>query len=80
MVLYSNLFAVYVDNKKVDYEIILKLTSSKLTSSIKSTNSLNKTSEFFKINNFTTNQIKFINTLFNEAKQNNFTIIIGYLK
>lgn len=80
MVLYPNLFAVYVDNKKVDYEIILKLTSSKLTSSIKSTNSLNKTSEFFKINNFTTNQIKFINTLFNEAKQNNFTIIIGYLK
>lgn len=80
MLLYSNLEDVFFNQKKVNTIAILKLTSSKLKGNI---NSLSKQKEkdfFLKENNFSINQAKLLKDLFQEAKENSFTVKVKFSK
>ncbi|MEZ5025363.1 MAG: hypothetical protein R2739_02190 [Chitinophagales bacterium] len=80
LILYCNLSEVTINGKKLKSEAVLKLTSTKLIGAISSTNTKKEIVNFFTENNFSTNQIKLVETIFAEAKQNNFIIKIQYSK
>lgn len=78
LILYSNLSEVTANGKKVKSEAVLNLTSSKLKGCITSNGSKKEIIDFFTENSFSTAQIKLVETIFAEAKQNNFIIQIQY--
>ena len=79
MILYSNLTEVNVNGNKIKSKAVLNLTSSKLKGAITSNSTKENITQFFSENNFSTLQIKMVETIFAEAKQNNFIIQIQYL-
>lgn len=80
MILYTNLKDVFVNNKKYKPKPIIKLTSSKLTSSVSSNESVDRITEFINQYNFTKSQKEVINKLFDEAEKNKFLAIIEKAK
>lgn len=80
LILYCNLSEVTVNGKKIKSEAILNLTTSKLKGSITTSSTKKEISNFFNENSFSTQQIKLIETIFAEAKLNNFIIQIQYSK
>lgn len=80
MILYCNLSEVTVDGNQLKSDRVLNLTSSKLNGTISSSNTQKDIIQFFLKNNFSAPQIKIVETLFAEAKQNNFIIQIQYSK
>jgi hypothetical protein len=80
MILYSNLTEVKVNRKKMKSQAILNLTSSKIKGGISSKTFLKDKIEFFLSNNFSQQQIRFIDTLFDEARANGFMIKIEKAK
>lgn len=80
MILYCNLSEVTANGKKTKSEAILNLTSSKLKGTITSSSTQKETTQFFADNNFSAVQTKLVDTIFAEAKQNNFIIHIQHSK
>lgn len=80
MILYCNLSEVTANGKKIKSEAILNLTSSKLKGVITSTSTKKDINQFFSENSFSDLQIKLVETIFSEAKQNNFIIQIQHSK
>lgn len=76
MILYSNLESVKVDG--IDFYTIpvLKLTAAKMVGSLSSRSNIIKKELFFLDNSMTSSQKKLINNLFEEAKVNNFEVIL----
>ncbi|HED07768.1 MAG TPA: hypothetical protein ENI57_06620 [Ignavibacteria bacterium] len=76
MILYTNLKEVFINNKKYKPIPVIKLTSTKLTSSISSNENSDKITKFITRNDFSKNQKEIIEKLFDEAEKNNFLVII----
>lgn len=80
MILYSNLSDVTVDEKKFKSEAVLCLTSAKLKGAISLASDEKEIAEFFAANNFSAAQKLLIETVFAEARQNNFSVKIQFSK
>jgi hypothetical protein len=80
MILYSNLSDVTANGKKIKSEAMLNLTSPKLKGKISSLSLKKDMVQFFSENTFSALQIKLVETIFAEAKQNNFIIQIQFSK
>ncbi len=80
MILYCNLSEVLANGNRIESKAILNLTSSKLKGSITTSSTEEELTSFYTENNFSTHQIKLIETIFEEATQNNFIIQIQYSK
>ena len=76
MILYCNLSNTKVDGTTINTIPILELTSKKMKGSIDSNASIIDIRKFKTKNKFSVGQIKLIETLFNEAKSNKFTVRI----
>lgn len=76
MILYTNLEGVFINNEKYTPIPVIKLTSTKLTSGIVSNNDFDKIEEFITRHNFSKNQRKILEKLFDEAEENNFSVIL----
>lgn len=76
MILYTNLEKVFINDKNYNTVPVLKLTSSKLISKITSKNNSQDITKFFKQNDFPKKLIATVKKLFQEAKDNNFIILI----
>ncbi len=77
MILYCNLTNVKIEDKKFIAVPTLKLTSSKLIGSFKSSNSEQEKQNFFKQNQLNKKQKELIENLLFESKINNIEIIIS---
>lgn len=80
MILYSNLKEVRANNRKLKSCPVLLLTSSKLKGAISSLDNKAERTSFFEKNKFTASQIETIETVFNEANKNKFTVKLQYSK
>ena len=80
MILYSNLSEVTVNEKNVKSEAVLCLTSAKLNGAISSASDEKETADFFAENNFSAAQKLLVETVFAEAKHNNFSVKIQFSK
>ena len=80
MILYSNLSEVTVNGEKVNSEGVLSLTSSKLKGKINSTNTQEAIFQFFVDNKFSKSQKILIETIIEEANENNFIVKIQFSK
>jgi hypothetical protein len=80
MILFSNLTNTKVDEKNINCQPILELTSIKLKDSINSNSSINDIEHFILQNNFNDKQKLFLMRLLDEAKLNKFTINIKQVK
>lgn len=78
MMLYTNLRNVKIGNKNVNCKVRIRLTSSKLTGSIDSNASAANFEKFAAENLFEVKQKNFFAKLFEEARANNFTIILEH--
>jgi len=78
MMLYTNLKNVKVGSENVALKVALKLTSNKLEGSISSNAEDKNVDEFLLVNNFSKTQTGFVKKLFQEAKENNFEIILEH--
>jgi hypothetical protein len=76
MILYSNISEVDANSKLLKSKAILNLTSVKLEGIIGSESSVKEITEFFISNKFSETQIEFIENLFKEANENQFTVIL----
>ena len=76
MMIYTNLQNVKFGEKSVNYKVKIRLTSSKLEGSINSDASIDELNNFSAANSISPNQKDFLTKLFQEAKTNDFTIII----
>ncbi len=76
MILYTNLKNVQINNNNIETIPVLKLTSSKLVSSISSKNTEKEILDFFIINNFSKEQIEVVKNTFRESNENNFIVLI----
>ncbi len=76
MMLYTNLQNVKFGKKAVNYKVIIRLTSSKIEGSINSDASVEDLQNFVTKNLLNLKQKQFIEILFEEARANNFTIIL----
>ena len=74
MILYCNLSEVTVNGQNIKSKAILCLTSSKLKGAITSSSNKKEMSHFFDENDFSISQKELIETIINEANQNNFVI------
>lgn len=74
MILYTNLKKVKINNRLYKAIPMIKLTSTKLVSSISSSDELNEIQHFITKQNFSTRQENMIKVLFKEAKNNNFLV------
>jgi hypothetical protein len=77
MILYSNLCEVEVDNVKMKSKAVLKLTSPKIKGEITSKIPVWERAAFLLENNFSQEQIRYIDTLLDEAVDNEFIVKIG---
>lgn len=75
MIIYTNLKNVRVAKSPVAEKAVLRLTSSKLNGSLNSDSSEEQISKFLQANLLNISQANLIKKLFQEAKENNFTII-----
>jgi hypothetical protein len=80
MILYSNLGEVDVNNVKMKSKAMLNLTSPKIHGEITSEAPAWNRANFFRNNNFTQEQIRFIDVLLDEAIENGFLVKIGGIK
>jgi len=80
MFLYSNLTEVKVNGKKMKSQAELNLTSPKINGEISSEISVSDREGFLLSNNFSQQQIRSNNTLFEEAVENNFIVKLGKSK
>ena len=80
MILYSNLSKISVNGKNTKSNAVLNLTSSKLKGIITSSSSKKDNGLFFLENNFSDKQMELVETIFAEARQNNFVVQIRYSK
>ncbi|MBI3815272.1 MAG: hypothetical protein HY279_12525 [Nitrospinae bacterium] len=79
MLLFSNIDELYKDSKTtVNFIPILRLTSEKIHGKIITGMNESEIKTFFKRNGFRGNREKLVNTLFKEARANNFEVIIEY--
>ena len=78
MMLYTNLKNVKVGNRAVSLKVAIRLTSNKLEGSVSSSAVETALEEFVQTNKFTKNQIGFVKKLFQEARENNFEIILEH--
>lgn len=78
MILYSNLLEVSVDGKAMKSESVLSLTSAKLKGAIDSLSDEAEIANFVEENNFSASQKTLIETVFAEARQNNFSVKIQF--
>ncbi|MCU0238756.1 MAG: VWA domain-containing protein [Pyrinomonadaceae bacterium] len=76
MMFYTNLQNVRIGKNKFEAKAMLKLTSSKMVGSINSNVTAEELENFFKANLFDLKTKNLIKNLFQEAKENNFTIIL----
>jgi hypothetical protein len=76
MILYSNLENVCADGKMADSKAVLKLTSQNFNGNTASTDSIDKANKVFNKNRLSQKQISFLKQLFEEARENNFTVKI----
>jgi len=77
MMLYTNLENVNIDGKSFSSSPVLQLTSEKIKGEISSDSESEMQKMFFRINNFNQPQKEFLQSLFAEAKENNFRISLG---
>ena len=80
MILYCNLSEVSVDGNPLKSEAVLSLTSAKLKGAIDSLSTKEEISAFVKENKISASQEILIETVFAEAKQNNFVVKIQFSK
>lgn len=80
MILYSNLSEVTVNEKALKSEAVLCLTSAKLKGAISSAGNEKDIANFFAENKFSDAQKLLIETVFAEAKHNNFSVKIQFSK
>ena len=78
MMLYTNLRNVRVGAKSLAQQVIIRLTASKLNGSINSNASDEVLEKFCSDNLIDAKQREFIKKLFQEARENKFTIILEY--
>jgi VWFA-related protein len=78
MIIYTNLKNVRVGKIAVEEKAVLRLTSSKLTGSVNSDASEENAEKFFQTNSLNISQINLIKKLFQEARENKFTIIVEH--
>ncbi len=78
MIIYTNLKNVRADKNPVRAKAVLKLTSVKLTGSINSDMSEEEISKFYETNKLETSRQNLIRKLFQEARENKFTIIVEH--
>ena len=76
MILYSNIETVQIDDKVYFSYAVLELTSHLIKGRIDSTKTLLEKNTFFELNNFSKDQVQFIDTLFLEATINNFKVVL----
>ena len=74
MMLYANLQNVRVGGEKFDHKPVLRLTSAKLQGAISSESKPEDFENFCKTNLLSPEQKEFLRTLFNEARQNRFSV------
>ncbi|CAN5609078.1 hypothetical protein BH18ACI1_BH18ACI1_22960 [soil metagenome] len=77
MMLYTNLENVSIDEKSFVSLPVLHLTSENIAGEISSNSETAKLEQFFRVNNFNQRQRELMQSLFVEAKENNFTISLG---
>ena len=77
MMLYANLENVTIDDKSFVSLPVLRLTSEKIADEISSNSETAQLKHFFRINNFNQRQRELMQSLFVEAKENNFTLSLG---
>jgi len=65
---------------KMKSKSVLKLTSNKIEREITSKNEIWDRGDLMLINNFSQEQMRFINDLIDEAEENNFEVKIGGAK
>jgi hypothetical protein len=80
MILYSNLCEVEVDGKKMKSKAVLKLTSPKIDREITSEMPIWDRGDLLLINDFSQQQIRFIDVLMDEAVENGFEVRIENIK
>lgn len=78
LLLYCNFATAKIGEKKYTCLPILKLTSTKLKGRINSTQTEEEITSFLKENGFSEAQKIFVKNLFEEAKRNNFVVIIAH--
>lgn len=78
MMLYTSLKNVKVGNRDVTLKVAIRLTSEKLEGSVSSKADDKQVDEFLQKNNFSKNQTGFVKKLFQEARENNFEIILEH--
>ncbi|MBA3631241.1 MAG: VWA domain-containing protein [Acidobacteria bacterium] len=76
MMIYTNLKNVRVGKKAVTEKAVLRLTSSKLVGSINSDTGAEVIAKFFETNRLDISKQNLIKKLFQEARENKFTIIL----
>ena len=77
MMLYTNLENVSIDEQSFVSLPVLRLTSEKIASEISSNSETAQLKQFFRVNNFNQRQRELMQSLFEEARENNFTISLG---
>jgi hypothetical protein len=78
MILFSNLSNVFIDGQSVKCKAILALTSTKIKGQIYSSDTKDNINAFIVENKFNTKQSKQIQSLFEEASNNNFIVQIQF--
>ena len=78
MMVYTNLKNARVGKTSVSVKAVLRLTSSKLVGSINSDMSEDEIIQFFETNKLDISKRNLINKLFQEARENKFTIILEH--
>jgi hypothetical protein len=79
MLLFANIDKLYKDSKRtVNFIPAIRLTSGKIHGKITTNMKESEIKTFFRMNGFRENREKLVNTLFKEARANNFEVIIEY--
>ncbi|MDQ6789005.1 MAG: hypothetical protein M3033_19555, partial [Acidobacteriota bacterium] len=78
MIIYTNLKNVRVGKNSVTEKSVLRLTSSKLVGSVNSDANDEASAKFFQTNTLNLSQTNLIKKLFQEARENKFTIIVEH--
>lgn len=78
LILYTNLEEVEVNGEGFNVVPVLKLTSEKISGSIRDTSSPKDLETFFAENSFSARQKQNIKELFKEAKKNHFNVVIEW--
>ena len=77
MMIYTNLENVSIGKDLFVSLPILRLTSEKIEGEIFSNSAEDRQKQFFRVNNFNMRQTKLMESLFMEAKENNFIVSLG---